>query len=702
MTLDEITRRAEGNPFFAEELVASAAAGQSLTGGLSRVLRARVDQLDDTTQRVLRVIALKGGQHVGHELLSRVAGLPDETLEAALAEAVERHVLEARWPPAYTFRHALLGEAVADTLLPGERLRLHRAYAAVLAERPDLAPASELARHAAAVGDLPTAVAASRAAGEAAMAVGGPQDALQHFERALDWLGEDDPERDALTLRASAAAMLAGEPVRAIDLLRDRLDHPGAAQAPRRGPTCSPPSSSAPASSTCPPTRSPSPTRPCRSSARRPTSAGCGCSSPGSRRSSTSAATWTPPSSAPRCRCSPSASACSGAQAEVRTIMARVLEAQEDLDAVEAHLRALAAELTDDDPLRLRVLHQLASIAHRRGDLPGAGAVRRRREGRAADAPRVGARGGRSAACSAGSPPTSSATGTARRDASTSPAPRAAAGSHDLHGRAALHPGRSRRARRPRRPRRAARVVARRRPLRRADGHARHRPARAGGRPRRRPRPRRGRRAHLDRAWGEYYAIVRLAALVAGQVASSSRSSDPALRERAVALVDDLADRLGASAARPRRSSWRSRPDVRAGARAEARGDQPRGVGVAGPARGRARSSALGRRHRRPAAGRRPRRGLARERRGLRPLRPRLRGRPLAGPARRGPARRGRRRPARARRPRRPARSRSRSGRQPLLAELDAVHPAGPRRGTAEARADTRARSRCWACSRRA
>ena len=232
VTLEEITRRSEGNPFFAEELVASAAAGQSLTGGLSRVLRARVDQLDDTTQRVLRVIALKGGQHLGHDLLSRVAGLPDETLEAALAEAVERHVLEASWPPAYTFRHALLGEAVADTLLPGERLRLHRAYAAVLAEHPALAPASELARHAAAVGDLPTAVAASRAAGEAAMAVGGPQDALQHFERALDWLGEDDPERDALTLRASAAAMVAGEPVRAIDLLRDRLDHPGAAQAP--------------------------------------------------------------------------------------------------------------------------------------------------------------------------------------------------------------------------------------------------------------------------------------------------------------------------------------------------------------------------------------------------------------------------------------------------------------------------------------
>jgi DNA-binding NarL/FixJ family response regulator len=370
--LDEITRRAEGNPVFAEELVASAAAGQSLTGGLSRVLRARVDQLDETTQRVLRVIALKGGQHVGHELLSRVAGLPDEALEAAVAEAVERHVLEASWPPAYTFRHALLGEAVADTLLPGERLRVHRACAAVLGERPDLAPASELARHAAAIGDLPTAVAASRAAGEAALAVGGPQDALQHFERALELLGEDDPERDAVTLRASAAAMVAGDPVRAIGLLRDRLDHPGAAQAPEaRADLLA--------------------TLVIRARMLDMTTNALALTDEAvsligevadERRVRVLVARLQALVDIGHYRDAAIVGTevsmlaerlgLQRAQAEVRTIMARVLEAQEDLDAVEAHLRTVAAELTDDDPLRLRILHQLASIAHRRGDLPAA------------------------------------------------------------------------------------------------------------------------------------------------------------------------------------------------------------------------------------------------------------------------------------------------------------------------------------------
>lgn len=183
----EIVRRSEGNPFFAEELVASAAAGQALSGGLTRVLRARVEQLDDTAQQVVRAIAV-GGREISHELLAQVVELTDADLERALSEAVEHHVLEATWPPAYAFRHALLGEAVADGLLPGERLRLHRAYAAALAERPDLGPASELARHAAIVGDLPTAVAASRSAAEAALAVGGPQDALQHYSgRCAGW-----------------------------------------------------------------------------------------------------------------------------------------------------------------------------------------------------------------------------------------------------------------------------------------------------------------------------------------------------------------------------------------------------------------------------------------------------------------------------------------------------------------------------------
>ena len=371
VTTDEIARRAEGNPFFAEELVASAAAGQMLTGGLSRVLRARVEQLDDTAQRVLRAIALKSGQYIGHELLSRVVVLSDDALEAALASAVEHHVLETRWPPAYTFRHALLGETVADTLLPGERLRLHRAFAAVLTEHPELGSASELARHAAAVGDLATAVSASRRAAEDALAVGGPQDALQHLERALELLGDDDPERDAVTLRASEAAMVAGESVRAADLLRDRLDHPGTQQRPadradllvalvdRLRILDVPHDSIALTDEALRLIGDEQDARRVRVLVMRTQALVDHCQFVEAAVVGNEVAML-----AERLGLNRELTA-------VRTILARVLEAEQDLDSVEAHLLGIAADADPHDPVLPRVRYLLASIRHRRGDLTG-------------------------------------------------------------------------------------------------------------------------------------------------------------------------------------------------------------------------------------------------------------------------------------------------------------------------------------------
>jgi DNA-binding CsgD family transcriptional regulator len=540
----EIARRAEGNPFFAEELVASAAAGQALTGGLSRVLRARVEQLDETAQRVLRAIALKGGQYIGHDLLSRVLDLPDETLEAALAAAVEHHVLEARWPPAYTFRHALLGEAVADSLLPGERLRLHRAYAAVLAEHPELAPASELARHAAAVGDLPTAVRASRAAAESAMAVGGPQEALLHFERALSWLPEDDPERDEVTLGASRAAMVAGDSIRAIDLLRDRLDHPGKAQQP---------GARADLLATLV-SRSRILDLPTDSVALTDEALSLIGDEADERRvrvlvarvqalvdtgSFVEAAVVGNEVSLLAERLG-----LGGALAEVRTILARVLEAQQDLDSVEAHLESIVADIPPDDPLLLRALHQLASLAHRRGDLPGSLALYDRGAEVARRLHREWAPWGQECRLLGGL--------TAYELGDWDGAVRRL----DLAGRPAPQPGRaiftaaalSVQAGRgePVDPDLIAAlqewwhvdglcVVLTVMPAVDVLGHAGDLPgvldvAEAAVRV-------------LDAAWGDYHAVARLAAVLAGQAATLVPHADPEVRARAVALVDELADR---------------------------------------------------------------------------------------------------------------------------------------------------------------
>jgi hypothetical protein len=79
---------------------------------------------------------------VPHRLLAAVAGRDDDTLVAILRTAVADQLLVTKpGEDGYEFRHALLREVVEADLLPGERTRLHAAYAKALAERPELAGA---------------------------------------------------------------------------------------------------------------------------------------------------------------------------------------------------------------------------------------------------------------------------------------------------------------------------------------------------------------------------------------------------------------------------------------------------------------------------------------------------------------------------------------------------------------------------------
>ena len=370
-TLGEIARRAEGNPFFAEELTASAVSGRPRAGGLARVLGARVEQLKGPAQQVVRTMAI-AGRAVGHDLLQQVTGLPESELEAGVADAVEHHVVEARWPPAYAFRHALLGETITDDLLPGERLRLHRAYAGALASDPGLGPASELARHAAAAGDFTTAVSAARAAARADLAVGGPVNALQHLEQALGWLSEDSEERDAVSLEASDAALTAGDTVRSVQLLRDRLEHPGPTQTPVMRAhllaTCANRSRLLDLAFDATPldmTTEAMSLLPAGDGAERLFVLTAHTQQLVDTRQYSEAAALGEEATALAQRLD-----LPNALSEIRTVMSRVIEIHDDLDALEHHITELLSDLgARPDPLRIRIFHQAATMHHRRGRL---------------------------------------------------------------------------------------------------------------------------------------------------------------------------------------------------------------------------------------------------------------------------------------------------------------------------------------------
>ncbi|MFE6892377.1 helix-turn-helix transcriptional regulator [Streptomyces sp. NPDC057694] len=232
-TVRRIVDRAEGNAFYAEELLAALPGDEGL-GGLGDVLLIRIEQLTETTQQVLRTAAV-AGRRVGHELLRDAVRLPLEELESALREAVGHQLLLPGDDGTYTFRHALTREAVYADLLPGERVRLHGLFAELLG-RPGHPPesAAERAHHSRESHDLADALTASLEAAEHAQRVGAPAEELRHLESALDlWAAVDAPAHPAdtdpvaLTLRASAAAAHAGDPHRAVQLTRFALDRAG-------------------------------------------------------------------------------------------------------------------------------------------------------------------------------------------------------------------------------------------------------------------------------------------------------------------------------------------------------------------------------------------------------------------------------------------------------------------------------------------
>jgi tetratricopeptide (TPR) repeat protein len=227
--VEDVYARSEGNPFYAEQLLAAAAgdAEVELPPILTDVLLARVQTLTEPAQQVLRVVAV-AGRRVPHRLLAEVAGRPEADLEQGLREAIGTGVLVAdSTTGTYAFRHALLQEAVYADVLPSEQVRLHAAYALVLASEPD-GVAAELAHHCVVSNDLVGALAASVQAAEEAAAVLAPAETLRHLTTALKlWERVPDPatvagsDRIELTLRAAEAANAAGDRPRAVALAED-------------------------------------------------------------------------------------------------------------------------------------------------------------------------------------------------------------------------------------------------------------------------------------------------------------------------------------------------------------------------------------------------------------------------------------------------------------------------------------------------
>jgi predicted ATPase len=229
-----IVQKAEGNPFFVEEVVKSLQEVGAIRRSEDRhvlakpleeivvpdtiqdVLMARIDRLQEAPKRTLQLAAVIGREFT-HRLLDRLADIRERT-EVYLQElkAIEL-IYEKRLFPeiAYTFKHALTQQVAYETLLQERRRALHARIVEALEARTGNGVAEQverLAHHAVRGAVWDKALTYCRQAGERAMARSAHREAVGHFDHALSVLTSLPAQRDtheqAIDLRLALRSAL--------------------------------------------------------------------------------------------------------------------------------------------------------------------------------------------------------------------------------------------------------------------------------------------------------------------------------------------------------------------------------------------------------------------------------------------------------------------------------------------------------------
>ncbi|MBB4912442.1 helix-turn-helix transcriptional regulator [Actinophytocola algeriensis] len=222
--------RAEGNPFFTEELIAAWPARGEVPQTVREVVITRLARLTEGARQLSRLASVIG-RTVSHDLLAELAALAalsEADIGGSVRDLIHHGQLVTSGEDGYAFRHALIREAIYADLLPGERRAAHARVARLLAARPT--PVAELAHHWDAAGEVDEALRASVLAGASAAAAFAHAEAHAHYERALRrWRAASAPEAltgldlDTVLERAAAAASIASRNARAVELTRERL-----------------------------------------------------------------------------------------------------------------------------------------------------------------------------------------------------------------------------------------------------------------------------------------------------------------------------------------------------------------------------------------------------------------------------------------------------------------------------------------------
>ena len=249
----DVLRRAfelsDGNAFMAEQLMRSGAltgsGGSAIPASISELMLGRLRRLSPEAVRVMRVVAA-AAHRISDPLVAQATQLDDRALDEALRECLDAGMLVADPDDdTYAIYHALMREAVYESMIPRERRRLHTLMAETMAVEGTATPGSggatpagaaladivELAHHWFRAGRNPEALATAVRAGRVSSRMHAFHGAETHYTRALGlWTLVADPEQVAgmplseLLAATADAARWAGHPEHAIRHMQEALD----------------------------------------------------------------------------------------------------------------------------------------------------------------------------------------------------------------------------------------------------------------------------------------------------------------------------------------------------------------------------------------------------------------------------------------------------------------------------------------------
>jgi len=218
LVVRQIAKRSEGVPLFVEEVTKAVLDSNALRMEENRYelaqsfdqdpvpatvqasLLARFDRIGDS--RPIAQLAAAIGRDFSYPLIRALAGLPEAELQRHLDRLCASELAFVRGEPpdaTYTFKHALIQDAIYGTLLKKERLRVHEtvfsklraSFPEIIEARPEMA-----AYHAEQAGLRDLAVPLLKAAGFRAFARTAVVESVEHLARAIELVDAlDEPAR---------------------------------------------------------------------------------------------------------------------------------------------------------------------------------------------------------------------------------------------------------------------------------------------------------------------------------------------------------------------------------------------------------------------------------------------------------------------------------------------------------------------------